>query len=128
VSGFRVRREGAADDRLFVVRGGELAEEALRRDAIRAHRRFGEYGVSVLGAASDVVLDEFAGGPLQRFHVLTIMTVGALRRSGLELRPTFRRPHYTVMLPNLDDDVNRFLRCHNEIRTNVHYSPEEVQP
>ena len=50
VSPFQVRRERLADDALVVVRGDELSVPLRRRDALRAYRRFGEYGVSVLGA------------------------------------------------------------------------------
>ncbi len=128
MSPLRVRREPAPDDGLFLVRGDELVAKTLRRDAIRTYRRFGEYGVSVLGASIEADLDELAGGLLRRFEVLTVMTAGALRESGIELRPTFRRPHYTVMLPDLDEDIFRLLRCENERRVNDHYRPEEVQP
>lgn len=69
-----------------------------------------------------------AGGLLRTFDVLTVMTAGALRQSGIELRPTFRRPHYTVMLPGLDQDIFRLLRCDNGRRVNDYYKPEEVQP
>ncbi|MDP1803889.1 MAG: hypothetical protein Q8K72_01860 [Acidimicrobiales bacterium] len=128
MSPLRVRREPAPDDGLFVVRGDELVAETLRRDAIRTYRRFDEYGVSVLGASAEADIDELAGGVLRRFEVLTVMTAGALRRSGVELRPTFRRPHYTVMLPDLDEDIFRLLRCDNERRVNDYYKPEELQP
>ncbi len=124
----RVRREPSPDDDLFLVRGGELVAEAVRRDAIRTYRRFGEYGVSVLGASTEAEIDGLAGGLLRTFDVLTVMTAGALRRSGIEFRPTFRRPHYTVLLPNPDEDIFRLLRCENERRVNDHYKPEEVQP
>ena len=89
MSPLRVRREPAPDDGRFLVRGDELAAETLRRDAIRTYRRFGEYGVSVLGASNEADIDALAGGLLRRFDVLTVMTAGALRRSGIELRPTF---------------------------------------
>ena len=75
----------------------------------------------------EVELDELARGLLVRFDVLTVMTAGALRRAGLELRPTFRRPHYTVMLPELDDDIERLIRCDNEVRTNPYFDSEDVQ-
>jgi hypothetical protein len=128
LSPLRVRREPAPDDGLFLVRGDELAAATLRSDALRTYRRFGEYGVSVLGASTEADIDELAGGLLRRFEVLTVMTAGALRRSGIQLRPTFRRPHYTVMLPDLDEDIFRLLRCDNERRVNRYYEPEEVQP
>lgn len=86
----------------MVVRGGDLSEQEIRRDALRSHRRFGEHGISVFGAPSELALEEIARGVLVRFEVLTIFTAGVLRRSGLKLQPTFRRPHYTVMLKVLD--------------------------
>jgi hypothetical protein len=115
------------DDDLVLVPGAELAAEALRRDAIRTYRRFGEYGISVLGALTETDIDELAGGLLRRFEVLTVMKAEAVRRSGIELRPTFRRPHYTLMLPDLDKAIFRLLRCENERRVNDYYA-EEVQP
>jgi hypothetical protein len=127
MTGLRVRKERRAPDSLMVVRGGDLSEEEIRRDALRAHRRFGEYGISAFGAPSDRALDEIARGPLVRFDVLTLFTAGELRRSSLELRPTFRRPHYTVMLPVLDEDLERLLRCENERQINVHFQPEDLQ-
>lgn len=128
MSPLRVRREPVPDDDLFLVRGDELEAETLRRDAIRTYRRFGEYGISVLGAMTETDIDDLAGGLLRRFEVLTVMTADALRRSGIDLRPTFRRPHYTLMLPDLDEDIFRLLRCENECRVNDYYEAEEVQP
>lgn len=128
MSPLRVRREPAPDYGLLLVRGDELAAETLRRDAIRTYRRFGEYGVSVLGASTEAGIDELAGGLLRRFEILTMMKSGALLGSGIELRPTFRRPHYTVMLPDPDEDIFRLLRCDNERRVNDYYKPEELQP
>ncbi len=49
------------------------------------------------------------------------MTAGAIRSAGLELRPTFRRPHYTVIFPSLDDGVRRFRSCDNEVIENPHF-------
>ncbi len=112
----------------MVVRGGDLSEQEIRRDALRTRRRFG--GVRHLRARtpSERALDEIAREVLVRFEVLTVLSAGVLRRSGLELRPTFRRPHFTVMLPVLDEDVERLLRCENERRINVHFQPEDRQP
>jgi hypothetical protein len=45
----------------------------------------------VLGAPDDVALDALAAGLLVRFEVLTLITVGTIHASGLEVRPTFRR-------------------------------------
>jgi len=38
----------------------------------------------------------------------------------------FARPHYTIMLPDLDADLSRLLACENEIRVNPFFrAPEE---
>jgi len=47
-----------------------------------------------------------------------LMTAGALRRAGLELRPTFRRPHYTIILADLDWDIDRLMTFETVQRTN----------
>ncbi len=58
MTGLWVRKEPRAPDSLVVVRGGDLNEEEIRRDALRTHRRFGEYGISVLGVPNERALDE----------------------------------------------------------------------
>ena len=125
MNGFRLRREDVPDDTLVVIRGGVMNEDSLRRDARIAFLRFGEYGVSVLAAPDDDALTEVAAGPLRQYQRFTITTAGAIRRVGLELRPTFRRPHYTVIFPTLDDGVRRLLSCENEVIDNPHYGADE---
>jgi hypothetical protein len=125
MSGFRLRRERVPDDSLVVIRGGVMSEESLRRDARIAFLRFGEYGVSVLAVPDDDALREVEAGPLRQYQRLTITTAGAIRRVGLELRPTFRRPHYTVIFPTLDDGVRRLLSCENEVIDNPHHDADE---
>ena len=122
----RSRRERLADDSLVVIRGGVLDKTLLRVDAERTFRRFGEHGVSVLAAPTDEDFDLLARTVLRRYERLTVTTAGAIRRTGLELRATFRRPHYTVMLPDLDADVERLAECENEQRANRHFGRKEA--
>ncbi|MDP1792584.1 MAG: hypothetical protein Q8K63_00495, partial [Acidimicrobiales bacterium] len=62
---------------------------------------------------------------LAQFEVLTLLSTGALRDVGLSFAPTFRRPHYTIFLDDLEADLRRLLQCHNEVRLNAHFeSPE----
>ncbi|MHB8670768.1 MAG: hypothetical protein ACYDAD_09455 [Acidimicrobiales bacterium] len=123
MSPYRVRSEDLADDALIVVRGGDLDPAVLRADAVAAHARFGEYGVSVFAVADEPALDELARHRLAQFDVLVLMTAGAIREAGLELRPTFRRPHYTILIPDLDRDIERLVACENVRRANPHYVP-----
>jgi hypothetical protein len=99
---------------------------ALRTDALAAEQRFGVAGISMFAAPDEVALDELASGRLVRFDVLTLMAAGVLRRAGLDLLPTFRRPHYTLLLPELDADLRTLLACDNVIRINPHYVRPEV--
>ncbi len=124
----RVRREQVADQDLVVVRGGRLDRKVLRFDAVEAHRRFGEYGVSVFAAADEAELDGLSRGRLSRFDLLTLMRAGTIRAAGLELRPTFRSPHYTIMLPDLDADLARLVACENETRVNPYFRAPEESP
>lgn len=126
MSPFRVRLEALADDELVVVRGGLLEVDRLRRDAVMAFRRFGEYGVSALAAPDESALDVIARTILLGEGVLTLATAGAIRRTGLELRPTFRRPHYSVMLPDLEADLIRLVSCENVVQDNPHHRPPEA--
>ena len=82
--------------------------------------------LSVLAARSEKELDALASTTLRGYELLTITTAGAIRRAGLELRPTFRRPHYSVMLPEPNADVDRLVRCENEEWTNPHYARREA--
>jgi len=126
VSPFRIRDDRLADDALVVVRGGTLDRDGVRADALAAHARFGEYGISVFGAEDEVAVDVLARDRLAQFESLVLMTAGAIRGAGLELRPTFRRPHYTIMLPDLERDVALLLGCENVQKTNPHHvRPED---
>lgn len=56
------------------------------------------------------------------------MTAGAIRAVGLELRPTFRRPHYTIVPPDLHQGIDRLLTCENVRWTNPHFRRPEERP
>ena len=120
---YRIRNEPLGDDTLVVVRGGLLEATTIRTDALAAAERFGVPGISVFAAPDHDALDDLAREKLIRFEVLTIITVGALRSAGLEIIPTFRRPHLTILLPDLDGDLKRLLACDNAIWHNDHHQP-----
>lgn len=112
----------------LVVRGGLLEITTLRADAEADRRRFGIGGVSVFGAADATDVEVLARSRLVRFDVLTVVTLGVLRAAGLETVPTFKSPHYTIMLPNLEADLRRLLVCENVIWVNPFYVVPEVPP
>lgn len=100
----------------------------MRVDADRAFMRFGEYGISVLAAPDELAIDELNRTILRLNEALSRMRAGDIRQQGLELRPTFRRPHFTVLLPDLDADLIRLASCENVVRRNPYFeSPEATQ-
>lgn len=128
MSPYRVRTDALADDALVVVRGGDLDPGTIRSDAVAAHARFGAYGISVFAAPDEASLDLLARDRLAQFDVLVLMTAGAIRQAGLTLLPTFRRPHYTIVLASLDRGIDRLLRCENVRWANPHYLRERDEP
>jgi hypothetical protein len=110
------------DDAVLVVRGGDLDRAVLRDDAERMFSVYGVYGISVF-ALRDVSLDELAQQPpLVRFARLTLVTVGVLRRAGLQLEATGRNPHhFTVGFRSLDDGVERLCACEHRTSDNPYH-------
>ena len=92
----------------------------LERDARRTERRFGEAAISLFSSSDATTLDELGRSVLSRFETLTLMPLGVIWSVGLEVRPTFRRPHYSVMLPSLGD-LDRLLTCQTLERPNPHH-------
>lgn len=120
MAGYRIRKEPLVDGSLVVVRGGLRHPLDLRRDAERARVRFGQPGISVFAARDAGAIDDLARSRLHEHEWLTITTVGDIRRAGLEIVPTFRRPHCTILLPDLDADLRRLLGCHTVVAINSH--------
>lgn len=121
MSSLRVRRESVPDSAMVAVRGGLLDPASLRRDALVTVDRFGVYGVSVLAFADEAALDHLARRQLRGYRQLTVASAAAIRAVGLDLQPTFRRPHYTVIFEDLDRDIARLCACENEVRPNPHH-------
>jgi hypothetical protein len=125
-SAYRIRDESLPGYTFLVVRGGLLEITTLRADAEAARRRFSIGGVSVFGAGDATGVEVLARSRMVRFDVLTLVTFGVLRAAGLETVPTFKAPHYTIMLPNLEADLRRLLACENVIWVNPFYVAPEV--
>lgn len=99
-----LRAEEPPDDVVVVVRGGEMTGGFVRRTATDAHEELGIYAVSVF-LALDADVDELCAAEphLVRYGKVRLSSVGRLRSDGFPLLPTLDRPHYDIVLPDLDD-------------------------
>lgn len=115
-------RDLLSDETEVVVRGGDLDRDVIRKDARRMFDVYGQYGISVF-ALRGATLDELAQqAPLVRFAQLALVTVGAIRKAGLDLEPTGRNPHhYTVVLRDLDASVDRLCACERRLWLNPYH-------
>ena len=108
-----LRDEEPPDDAIVVVRGGLLAADSVRRTAAVSMREHGFFGVSVY-AALGVSVEELVGATPElgrdRYKQLRATTAGALRGAGFVLLATQARPHYDVVLDDLEDPTIERLR------------------
>lgn len=103
-----IRDEPLPDDATVVVRGGPDSVAKLARHAMRTGRAYvldGEplLGVSVFIALDDAgpaSLDGLLSGRMETYRVVHTASVAAVRKAGFGLLATFRRPHYTLILPD----------------------------
>ena len=122
----RFRLTPLPDRTKLVVRGDELDPVVLRADAERFHRRYqgwGRYGVSAFAATDDAEVDALCESRLERFDVVVVFALGDLAAVGVEVVPTFRRPHVTLAHEELDALVTGLLRCEHVRRENPHHEP-----
>jgi len=117
-----LRGEDPPDDTVVVIRAGEngLSAETLRRAAAGAHREFGFYGVSVF-LALDVGVAELCASTdyLRRYSKIQESTAGRVRAAGFALLATEARPHFDIVLPDLDDQaLDRLRSCFGALRPN----------
>lgn len=121
----RIRLTALPDKSVLVVRGDELDESILRADAERFRRRYpawGRFGVSALLATDDEEVDELCSTRLERFEFVVIFRRADLVAIGIEVVPTFRRPHVTLACEDLDRLVTGMLECEHMTRTNPHHN------
>lgn len=120
----RIRLVAIPDDAVLVVRGDELDPRILRADATRFRRRFeewGRYGVSGFLAADDDEVDVLCETRLERFADIVVFRRADLIAEGIEVVPTFRRPHVTLAHADLDSLVNGLRSCEHRELSNPHF-------
>jgi hypothetical protein len=109
----------------LVLRGGPDTLSLIRTHARRVNRLYvlesGEFwGISVFVALDDVgpaSYSELLRGRLKGYPLVYTPTVSELREGGFRLLPTFRRPHYTVLMSS-PDDADRLHLSLGELRSN----------
>jgi hypothetical protein len=120
----RLRLAAIPDEALLVVRGDELLTEMLRRDARRFRRRFdewGRFGVSGFLAASDPEVDALCETRLVLFEKVVVFVRRDLTAAGIEVVPTFRRPHVTLAHVGLNDLVAGLQSCEHRQLENPYF-------
>jgi len=114
------------------VRGGALDPETSRADAVRFKRRYprwGRYGISAYFAADDQEIDVLCETRLERFDMVAVFHLSTLDAAGIEVVPTFRRPHVTLAHADLEVLVNGLRSCEPRIVNNrYHRGPGGVRP
>jgi hypothetical protein len=103
-----LRDEDPPADAVIVVRGGVLSADSVRRTVERCRRQFGFLGVSVYSAV-EMTLPQLISavpqiGPV-RYRQLRLSTFGALRSAGFPVWPTLAFPHFSIVLPDVDDET-----------------------
>ncbi len=109
-----LRGEEPPDDTVVVIRAGEreLSAETLRRTADLSRIEFGFYGVSVfLALDADVTSLCASTDYLRRYSQIQESTAGRIRSAGFALLATDARPHFAIVLPDLDDETLARLRA-----------------
>jgi hypothetical protein len=100
-----LRGEEPPVDAVVVVRGGMngLDPATVTRTASRSLDAMGFLGVSVF-LALDQTVEELSGSldELARYRQVRTSTVGAVRVAGFAFLATGDRPHFDIVLPDLD--------------------------
>jgi hypothetical protein len=120
----RIRLSSLSPPQLLVVRGDEPSPEILRADAVRFFRRYGlwgRYGVSAFAALDEAEVDALCKTRLERFAIVFVFRREDLETAGIEVVPTFRRPHVTLAHPSVDALVSGLQSCeHRTFRNRYH--------
>lgn len=106
------RHEEPPDDAVVVIRAGVMEAAAVGRAANEMQRLYGVLAISVECALDATVLDACRSPRLVVFRRVRLSTAGRVRTGGFALLPTFSRPHFSVLLPDLSElTLARLDRC-----------------
>ena len=105
--------EDPPDDTVVVVRGGPDNANKLARHAARTHRAYELDGEPLWGVSLFVALDEAGAASLEEllsdrlgtYREVHMPALAGLRAAGFQVIPTFRRPHFTLVLADSEPDT-----------------------
>lgn len=120
----RIRLAPLPDHAVLVLRGDDLEPSVLLADASRFLARFrawGRYGLSAFVALDAGEVDALLETKLERFASVAVFQRPDLLASGVEIVPTFRRPHVTLAHADSSTLVNALLSCDHELIVNPHH-------
>lgn len=117
--------------RLLSTKAGDIELKIPKLHAMRFRRRYpawGKYGVSAFAAHDEVEVDVICETKLERFEEVVVFERSELERIGIEVVPTFRRPHVTLAHEDLNVLVDRLQSCEHRTVSNRHHQREGRQP
>ena len=123
----RIRLRSVPAYAALIVRGDELDPMVIAEDASRFQQRFsewGRYGISAFEAANDAEIDAVCQTRLVRFATVVVFDRHALDEAGIEIVPTFRRPHVTLCHQALEQLVERLVHCEHRVLSNPYHVAE----
>lgn len=110
-----LRHEDPPADAAVIIRAGIMARDSVVRAATTSFDNHGFYGVSVFAAIEMTIEELVARTPelsRDRYRQLRQSTVGKLRMAGYALLATLERPHFDIVLPDLEPaTLARLDRC-----------------
>lgn len=108
-------REGEPppDDVAVVIRAGVMAVADIEHAASQCLDLRGVLAISVEAVLDTAVAEACANSPrLSQYRQVRLSSFGRLRGAGFALLPTFARPHFSLVLPDLSElTLARLERC-----------------
>lgn len=129
-----IRTELLDLDRVIVVRGGPDTVAELRHRAQRTHRAFvldgrPVFGISVfcaMDASGEASLNGLFAGRLSTFHKVHLSRAHDLVGAGFDIIPTFRRPHFTLLIDGILEAQLTHLRAALGPQRDNTYGPRPI--
>lgn len=112
---FALRSEDPPGDDVMIVRAGQMTTDTVRRSTSKFFEEHGIYALSVFATLDHPVEELCRDHVLARYGSVRTSTFGTVRAAGFALLPTLRRPHFSVVLPDLDSTtLDRLSSCFSE--------------